>query len=352
MKNTKDFTKTMDPGSQPAISSGKSITDEPTIKYIEYDANTHYIEGMTKENTKSFLDDADGQVKWLQIVGIHNLEKIQALCSPFNLHPLVIEDIQDTTRNAKLDDYDEYLFLITKKMYYTDEKELEIEQISFLLFENRVVSFQEFESHIFKDVENRLREGGSVRKGSGDDLLYFLLDAIVEDYFSLLEAIGDRIDIVEDELLLNPDKIILEKIYVLKRDLIYIRNSLWPMRNVLSKLSKAEYHLIDGKTIHYMRDISDNVIQVINLVEIYREVCTGMLDTYLSSIGNKTNEVMKVLTVFSTIFIPLTFLAGIYGMNFKYIPELNWKYSYHTFWIISIMLTGFMLRYFKQKDWF
>lgn len=139
---------------------------------------------------------------------------------------------------------------------------------------------------------------------------------------------------------------------MLKRDLIYVRNSLWPMRNVSSKLSKNEYNLIDGKTIHYMRDISEDVIQLINLVEIYREVCSGMLDTYLSSIGNKTNEVMKVLTVFSTIFIPLTFLAGVYGMNFKYMPALKWEYSYHTFWIISIVLALFMLRFFKKKEWF
>ncbi len=185
-----------------------------------------------------------------------------------------------------------------------------------------------------------------------DDLLYSLLDAIVDGYFLLLEEIGEIIDTLEDELLIEPSDEILQKIYVLKRDLIYIRNNLWPMRNVSSNLSKDQYDLIDGKTIYYMRDISDNVIQIIDLVEIYREICSGMLDTYLSSIGNKTNEVMKVLTIFSTIFIPLSFVAGVYGMNFDYMPELRWKYSYHTFWIFSLGITGFMLRYFKKKNWF
>lgn len=328
------------------------MEDKTTIKYIEYDKNKHYSEETKTEVVKDFLDEPNGKIKWLKIVGMSNQEKIKSLCSPLNLHTLVMEDILDTTMNIKINDYDDYLFLITKRIYYTDKNELAIEQISFLLFKDKIVSFEEFESDIFMDTENRLREGGNIINSMADDLLYYLLDAIVSDYFLLLQSIGEKIDVVEDELLIDPDKKILEKIYLLKRDLIYIRNFLWPMRNTASKLSKNEYDLIDGKTIYYMRDISDSVIQVIDLVEIYREVCSGMLDTYLSSIGNKTNQVMKILTVFSTIFIPLSFLAGVYGMNFKYLPELNWKYSYHTFWLISVLLTVFMLRYFKKKDWF
>lgn len=347
MKN-KDFTNINYTGSEENIN--KSIDNKTTIKYIEYDKDKHYREEIGKEEIREFLDDIEDKVKWLKIVGIDEVEKINELCSPLNLHPLDIEDILDTSKNAKIDDYDDYLFLIAKRMYYIEE-ELGIEQISFILYKDRLVSFQEFESHIFKDIEDRLREGGNLRKAMVDDLLYFLLNEIVEDYFKLLEVFGEKIDLLEDELLIDPDKKTLGKIYILKKDLIYIRNSLWPMRNLLSKLSKDEFDLIDGKTVYYMRDIYENVIQVIDLVEIYREICSGMLDTYLSSIGNKTNDVMKVLTIFSTIFIPLTFLAGVYGMNFKYIPELNWKYSYHTFWIISIVITGFMLRYFRKKDW-
>jgi magnesium transporter len=197
----------------------------------------------------------------------------------------------------------------------------------------------------------RLKEGTNIRKNGADDLLYGLLDAIVDNYFLIVEDIGEKIDTVEDELLLNPKKEILQKIYTLKRDLIYIRNSLWPMRNVISSLSKNDYDLIDGKTIYYLRDVYDHVIQMIDIIETYRDICSGMLDTYLSSIGNKTNEVMKVLTIFSTIFIPLTFLAGVYGMNFRYLPELNWKYGYFSFWIISIIIIILMLRFFRKKDW-
>ena len=327
--------------------------DKISIKYIEYNKDNYYDKEIKKANDiKNFLNSTDDQVKWLNIVGVKNLKDIQFLSSFLNLHPLVIEDIIENNKNAKIVDYGDYLFLITKRIYYTNKGELDIEQVSFLLFKNKIVSFQEFESSIFKEVERRLKESGNLRKSMADDLLYLLLDAIIEDYFSLLEKLGEKIDIIEEELLVAPDKKILEKIYILKRDLIYIRNSLWPMRNALSKLSKDEYSLINGKTIYYMKDISDNLIQAIDLVEIYREISSGMLDTYLSSIGNKTNEVMKVLTIFSTIFIPLSFLAGVYGMNFKYLPELNWKYSYHTFWLISIGIIGLMLRYFKKKGWF
>ena len=352
-KKKNDLSKIIDSASGPRVYLDKDSDKKIKLNHIEYDNNKYYVEKSKElEEIEEFLIVSDERVKWLELIGIKNEEEVSKLCEPLNLHPLVIEDILDTSRRPTIEDYDDYLFIISKRMYYTDDEELAIEQISFLLFKDRLVSFQEFESNIFKNIKNRLREGGTIRKGRGDDLLYYLLDAIVDDYFLLVEDIGEKIDIMEDELLIDPDEDVLEKIYVLKRDLIYIRNSLWPMRSVLSKLSKDEYALIDGKTIYYMRDVSDNVVQIIDLVEIYREICSGMLDTYLSSIGNKTNEVMKVLTVFSTIFIPLSFLAGVYGMNFKYLPELNWKYSYHTFWIISIVMTVFMLRYFKKKDWF
>lgn len=351
-KKRKDLTKAINtpPGSR--IYVGEERTEEITAKYIEYNKKSHYMEQFQDiAKIDGFLDSND-KIRWLKIVGIHDAEKINKICDPLSLHPLVIEDILDTTQRSKIEEYDEYLFVITKRMHYTENDELGIEQISFLLFKDRVVSFQEFESGIFKNIQNRLKEGGTIRKSMADDLLYSLLDGIVDNYFLLVEEIGEKLDTIEDELLLEPDEEILEDIYVLKRDLIYIRNALWPMRNVSSKLSKNEYELIDGKTVYYMRDISDNVIQIIDLVEIYREVCSGMLDTYLSSIGNKTNDVMKVLTVFSTIFIPLSFLAGVFGMNFNYMPELTWKYSYHTFWAISILLTVVMLGYFKKKDWF
>ncbi|HHX59842.1 MAG TPA: magnesium/cobalt transporter CorA [Epulopiscium sp.] len=203
----------------------------------------------------------------------------------------------------------------------------------------------------FDRIIERLKEGANIRKNGADDLLHALIDTIVDNYFSVIEAIGENLDEVEDKVLLNPQKDLLEDIYKLKKELIYVRRVLWPMRNVISSVAIKEYELIDGKTIYYFKDIDDHIVQMIDIVETYRDISTGILDTYLSSISNKTNDIMKVLTIYSTIFIPLTFIAGVYGMNFKYLPELNWKYGYISFWVISAIITGFLIRFFKKKEW-
>lgn len=331
---------------------GEKKVENIKIQYIKYDN----VEFERKEinNLNEFFQDVnkeDNKVKWLDVVGLHDTEIINNIGEGLGIHPLAIEDILNTTQNPKLEDYDDYMFLVTKIMYYNKEEELETEQISFLLFKDKVISFQELESEVFNPIFSRLKDGTTIRKNGADDFLYGLLDSIVDNYFLIIEDLGEKIDEVEDELLGNPEKSLLEKIYKLKRDLIYIRNSLWPMRNVISSLSKNDYDLIDGKTIYYIRDVYDHIIQMIDIIETYRDICSGMLDTYLSSIGNKTNDIMKVLTIYSTIFTPLTFIAGVYGMNFRYLPELNWKYSYLTFWIISIAITAYMIRFFKKKDW-
>lgn len=293
----------------------------------------------------------DNSVKWLEITSLDNIELINQICKKFNIHPLVLEDILSEDHMPKLEDYEEYLFLIVEGLNLRDDSELEVEQFSFILFKNLVISFQQRDSNPFETVLARMSEGSNIRKNGADDLLYALTDTIVDNYFSVIEKIGEKIDEVEDEVLLNPQREILNEIYKLKRNLIYIRKTLWPMRNVISNLSKNEFDLIDERTLYYFRDIYDHIIQMIEIIETYRDICSGMLDTYLSSISNKTNDIMKVLTIFSTIFIPLTFIAGVYGMNFRYLPELNWKYGYASFWIISAIITGFMLRYFRRKNW-
>lgn len=293
----------------------------------------------------------DNSVKWLEITSLDNIELINQICKKFNIHPLVLEDILSEDHMPKLEDYEEYLFLIVEGLNLREDSELEVEQFSFILFKDLVISFQQRDSNPFETVLARMSEGSNIRKNGADDLLYALTDTIVDNYFSVIEKIGEKIDEVEDEVLLNPQREILNEIYKLKRNLIYIRKTLWPMRNVISNLSKNEFDLIDERTLYYFRDIYDHIIQMIEIIETYRDICSGMLDTYLSSISNKTNDIMKVLTIFSTIFIPLTFIAGVYGMNFRYLPELNWKYGYASFWIISIVLTGFMLRYFRKKNW-
>lgn len=321
---------------------------EQKIIFTKY--NVKEFERQEITSSDPFFGDHGDHVAWLSVIG-HNSLTIQELGAKLGLHPLVIEDILDTGQNPKLVEYDEYLFLVTENVFYAPDGELTTEQISFVLYKERLLSFREQESAVFNSAVHRLAEGANIRKNGSDDLLYVLLDAIVDNYFLAIENFGQKIDQVEDRLLANPKKELLEEIYRLKRDLIFIRNLIWPMRNVVSSLSKNDYDLVDGKTVYYLRDLYDHVIQVMDIIETYRDICSGMLDTYLSSIGNKTNEVMKVLTIFSTIFIPLTFLAGVYGMNFTYLPELKWRHGYLGFWMISAVLIGFMLRFFKKKDW-
>ena len=336
------------PGS--AIHVGEQKMETTNMIYTKYNS-TEIDRKSLKEIDEFIKDQKEPKVKWLNIIGLHDTDLIQNLCQALNVHPLVVEDIVNTGHAIKFEEYGDYLFVNTKSIIINEENELDTEQVSFLLFEHQLISFQESESGIFSPLIKQLAEGTYIRKNDADDLLYGLLDNIVDHYFLIMEKIGDEIDAVEDDLLDNPTEEVLHKTYTLKRDLVFIRNTLWPMRNVVSALSRNEFDLIDEKTTRYFRDIYDHIVQMIDITETYRDISSGMLDTYLSSISNKTNDVMKILTIYSTIFIPLSFLAGVYGMNFKYMPELDWKYSYPLFWVISTIIIIGMLRFFKKKDW-
>lgn len=319
------------------------------IIYTRYDNNNFHLEEI---NDLDKLGDFTGPgIKWLDIIGPYDEEFLEDIGEKFNIHRLVLKDIINTSLNPKIVDYDDYLFLIVKTAEFKDF-ELTTNQISFLLFKDKLISFSEIESEVYKDLNKSIEDMAGLRKNGPDDLLYFLLDAIIDNYFETIEIIGKEIDDLEDYLLDNPNKEFLKDVYAIKRQLIYMRSLLYHMRNVAGSLAKDEFDLIDGKTIYYLRDVSDQIVEIIDLVETYRDICSNMLDSYLSSIGNKTNEVMKVLTIFSTIFIPLTFLAGVYGMNFTYFPELDWKYGYLGFWLISAIIIIFMIRFFKKKGWF
>lgn len=298
-----------------------------------------------------FLDDRDeGYVRWLDIVGLNDKAILEDICDKLKVHPLVEEDILNMDQVPKVEDYEDSLFIIAKNIILEGET-LKSEQISFIIYKNILLSFRFKDTGIFDQIEGRLKEGTALRKNGSDDLLYALIDIVVDKYFIIMQDIGERLDDLEDETLESPDKSLLNKVYLLKRDLISVRNILWPMRNTISSISKNEYDIIDGNTIYYFRDIYDHIIQIIDINETYREIASSMLEIYLSSISNKTNDVMKVLTIYSTIFIPLTFIAGVYGMNFRYMPELYWKYSYASFWVISIIITIFMIRFFRRKGW-
>lgn len=321
------------------------------VKVLKTSYNEKDYKEESIKDLKSLKKEDFFKVHWIEIIGLHDVELILEIGNIFNLHPLVIEDILNMSHGPKLEEYEDYLFLVTKNIYINNKGELETEQISFILMDDIIISFKETDREVFSNLKRRLKIRSSIRKAGGEILLYTILDTIVDDYFLVIGNISEEIDEVEDELLNNPTKELLQDIYELKRDLIYLRKILWPMRNILNSISRNDFEIIDSKTNYYFRDIYDHIIQMIDIVETYREICSGMLDIYLSSIGNKTNDVMKILTIFSTISVPLTFLTGVYGMNFVYQPELQWRYAYLVFWILSIGITIIMLKYFKDKDW-
>ena len=292
-------------------------------------------------------------VMWLNIDGVHLPEIIEQVGKSFGLHPLVAEDIASTGQRPKMEDFDDYIFVVLRMLRFDgDENETKTEQISIILGNNFVISFQEREGDVFDHIRERLRNNkGRIRKLGADYLAYSLIDAIVDNYFIILEKLGEAIEEIEDKLVTNPSSDTLQTIHDLKREMIFLRKSVWPLREVINRLERSESPLINKSTYVYMRDVYDHTIQVIDAVETFRDLLSGMLDIYLSSISNRMNEVMKVLTVIATIFIPLTFVAGIYGMNFKYMPELDQAWSYPTVLLLMLVVALLMVVYFRRKKW-
>jgi len=292
-------------------------------------------------------------VTWVNVDGIHEVEVLERLGDCFGLHPLVVEDILNTDHRPKMEDFGDYIFIVLKMLYYSDkDNEVVTEQISLILGPNFVISFQEREGDVFNPIRERIRsEKGRIRKMGADYLAYVLVDSIVDNYFIILEKLGERIEFLEDELVTNPTPETLQAIHDLKREMIFLRKSVWPLREVISGLERGESSLIQESTGIYLRDVYDHTIQVIDAVETFRDMLSGMLDIYLSSISNRMNEVMKVLTIIATIFIPLTLIAGIYGMNFRYMPELEWPWAYPMLWLIMLAIGVLMLIYFRRKRW-
>jgi len=292
-------------------------------------------------------------VTWLNISGVHDERIINELEDKFKIHPLVLEDITNTTQRPKIEEYDDYLYVVLKMAYFNDEHAgIDLEQVSMIVGKDYVITLQEKEGDILEGLRERIRNSKSrVRKLGSDYLMYGILDAIVDHYFTLLEDIGEQIEELELKLMQNANQQILGDIYSLKHELVFLRKSIWPMRDVVSAVQKAEPDLVSESTMIYLRDVHDHIIQVVETVETFRDMVSGMLELYLSLVSNKMNEVMKVLTIFAAIFIPLTFLAGIYGMNFEFMPELNWKPAYFIWWGVTIALAVGMVIYFKRKKW-
>lgn len=332
---------------------GKKKVEKVKIQLIDYD-ETQLKEKEPKTIEECFPFKDLPTVTWVNIDGLHDIQVMEKIGKHFNLHPLVMEDILNTEQRPKIEEFDDYLFIVLKMLCY-DEKQNQInsEQVSVILGKNFVLSFQEKTGDIFDPLRERIRSGkGRIRKMGPDYLAYTLLDAVVDNYFLVLEKLGEKIEGMEEELVTNPTPGTLHMIHTLKREMIFLRKSVWPLREVVSRLEREESPLIKESTGIFLRDVYDHTIQVIDTVETYRDMLSGMLDIYLSSISNRMNQVMKVLTIIATIFIPLTFLVGIYGMNFDYMPELKWHWVYPwAFWLVMLGVTGFMLIYFRRKKW-
>jgi len=308
-------------------------------------------EAKTIEECFPFKDKPT--VTWINIDGIHQVDIIEKLGSYFGLHPLLLEDILNTEQRPKMEDFGDYIFFVLKMLYLGDDKEdMEAEQVSLILGSNFVISFQEREGDVFAPVRDRIRKHkGRIRKAGSDYLAYALLDAIVDNYFLILENVGEKIEDTEQRLAIKPDPETLMSIRELKKEMIFLRKSIWPLREVINGLDRSESPLIHESTNAYLRDVYDHTIQIIDTVESFRDMISGMLDIYLSSLSNKMNEVMKVLTIFASIFIPLTFIAGLYGMNFRFMPELEWQWGYFAVLFVMVLAGGSMLLYFRRKKW-
>jgi len=331
---------------------GKKRMEEVKISIIDYDEE-HLQEKETKSIEECFPYKNKPTVTWINVDGLHEIKVVEEIGKCFNLHPLILEDIVDTDQRPKIKDFRDYIFIVLKMLYYDKEdNEIQVEQVSLILGKNYVISFQEREGDVFNAIRERIRNNiGRIRKLGADYLVYALIDAIIDNYFIIIEKLGEKIENLEDKVSSRPKPANLRVIHRLKRDLIFLRKSVWPLREVISILERGESSLILESTNVYLRDIYGHTIQVMDTVETLRDMTSGMLEIYLSSVSNRMNEIMKMLTIVATIFIPLTFITGIYGMNFRYMPEIKWFWGYPIVLLGMLIIGIVMLIYFKRKKW-
>jgi magnesium transporter len=338
------------PGNLP---SDSPASDQPvTITVLDYD-ETHFQEKTVEKISECFPFRHTETVTWINIDGLGNPKLIEDLGKCFTIHPLILEDIFNTSQRPKMEDLEQYIYLNLKILSYTDSADaIRIEHISMVIGHNFLITFQEgLPGDVFDPVRGRIRKDGRIRKFGPDYLAYALIDSIVDNYFVVMEHLEEQVEDLEEELVANPTPASLQKINRLKKDMIFLRKSVWPLREMINNLERSESKLIQESTRIYLRDVYDHTIQVIDTLETFRDMVSGMIDIYLSGLSYKMNEIMKVLTLIATIFIPLTFVVGLYGMNFRYMPEIEWEYGYYAvLMVLTLMVVG-MLSYFRKKKW-
>lgn len=334
------------------IHIGERKTENVRITLTEY-GETSFVERDVESLDDSFPFKGKPLVSWLNIEGIHDVALIEQLGARLSLHPLLLEDILNTEQRPKVEDYGEYLYVVVKSLAPNGGDEtVKSEQVSIVLGPDFVVSLQEGQSSLYSPIRERLRTAkGRIRHMGADFLAYTLMDAIVDNYFIVLETMSDRLDVLEEKLVVNPGMKSLRLLHGMKRDMVRMMRSVWPLREVANSLQRGESALVHESTTVYLRDLYDHVVQIIDTVETLRDVVSGLIDIYLSSISNRTNEIMKVLTIIATIFIPLTFVAGVFGMNFKYMPELEWRWGYPLCLLLMFCVAMLLIIYFRRKRW-
>ncbi|NVM37022.1 MAG: magnesium/cobalt transporter CorA [Candidatus Lokiarchaeota archaeon] len=334
------------------IYTGDKVKEKTKIKVTDYTVD-HFNFQEFKDIEIDLTKIEKPLIRWVDIYGLTQVKVIEEVGHQFRLHPLVLEDILSPNQRPKLEDYESYIFVVLKKLSWNQEEdEFEYEQISLILGENYVISFQERDTNLFNPIYERIQvPKGRVRLMGADYLFYVLIDIIIDNYFIVLEKVGEDIENIEDILIKNPVPETLQLIYRLKRSSIELRKSIWPIREVINRLQREQSKLIREELQIYLRDIYDHIFRISDLLENYRDIIFGMLDMYLSSVSNKMNDIMKVLTIISTIFIPLSFLAGFYGMNFLNMPELAQPYSYPILICIMGLIAFIMIYFFKKKRW-
>jgi len=318
-----------------------------------------YNEQSLNEQKLTRIEDSFGlqktpTVTWINIDGVHDVEMIEKVGRQFNLHPLTLEDIAHPGQRPKFEEYDQYLFIVVRMLQYSAEAAtVNSEQVSFIVGDNFLVTFQETVGDVFEQIRQRIRnDKGRVRKMGCDFLAYALIDAIVDHYFSILELMGEKIETFEEQILSSPGESTLSAIHDMKRELLMLRKSVWPLRELLGAMQRTDSTMIKQGTRIYLRDVYDHTVQILDIIESFRDAVSGILDIYLSSLNNKMNATMKVLTIITTIFIPLSFITGVYGMNVKHFPELEWRWFYPIgFWGIIVVLVFVMLLVFRKNKW-
>ena len=329
---------------------GEKKAEHVTITTFSYTGSRCDERQVTKPD--ELAPPTDESVIWVNVSGVHKMDVLEAFGKQFSLHPLLLEDIANTDQRPKLEDYETYFFLVIKMLSLTDRQDVQVEQVSLVLGRNFVLSFQEDGTDVFQPVRERLRGGkGRLRQSGADYLLYALVDAIVDQYFAVLEVLGEKIEVLQQTVVADPKPETLKEIHGLKRQLLFLRRAVWPLRDAMNNLSRSECPFLQEATKLFFRDVYDHVVQIVDTIETLREMVSASLDIYLSSISYRLNAVMRVLTVITTIFMPLSFIASIYGMNFEYMPELKWGYGYFLIIGMIAVICGTLYWRFRQNGW-